>query len=440
MPAIKRPKILPTKFWIGLVIVVGIGAYFFGTISANGGGVGSWLGQSTEATSTTSGVDGKGGMPPKGTAESIDFQQFWDLWDALNRKFYKQPLDEKKMLYGAMSGLTAALGDPYTVFFEPTVAEEFSKSLEGKFEGIGAKIGIKEDQLQIIAPLPDSPAERAGLQAQDAILSINGTSTEGMPIERAVSLIRGDKGTTVTLTIGRIKTTKSANGKEVKEPATFDVPIVRDTIVVKSVRTKFLDGNIALIEISHFNADTTEEFAKAADLVLSKDVKGVIIDVRNNPGGFLDRATAVAGEWVGDAVVVKERRKGEIVDEYHGTGKSRLKDMPTVILVNGGSASASEIVAGALQDYGKAKLVGKKTFGKGSVQDYSELKDGTALKVTVADWLTPKERFINEIGIEPDFDVDRTEDDYNAGKDPQLDKALELLGAATSAEKTQTSN
>ncbi|MBU1907664.1 hypothetical protein KKF59_00850, partial [Patescibacteria group bacterium] len=202
----------------------------------------------------------------------------------------------------------------------------------------------------------------------------------------------------------------------------------------------FLDGNIALIEISHFNADTTEEFAKAADLVLSKDVKGVIIDVRNNPGGFLDRATAVAGEWVGDAVVVKERRKGEIVDEYHGTGKSRLKDMPTVILVNGGSASASEIVAGALQDYGKAKLVGKKTFGKGSVQDYSELKDGTALKVTVADWLTPKERFINEIGIEPDFDVDRTEDDYNAGKDPQLDKALELLGAATSAEKTQTSN
>jgi carboxyl-terminal processing protease len=432
MQTSKSPRTFSTKIWIAIIVLVGAGFYGLGAVSSDNGR--SLIANRTSSTSTQDGkIQGVGERPPQGTATTVEFQQFWELWQQLSQKFYKQPLDEKKMLYGAMSGLTAALGDPYTVFFEPQIAEEFSKSLEGKFEGIGAEIGIKDDQLKVIAPLPDSPADKAGLLAGDAILAINGTSTEGMTVEGAVMLIRGKGGTTVTLTIGRIKTTKDAKGKEKKEPSKFDVSIVRDTIVVKSVRTKFLDGNIAVIEINHFNTDTTEEFAKAADLVLSKEVKGVILDVRNNPGGFLDRATAVAGEWVGDNIVVTERRKGVIVDEYHGTGKSRLKGIPTVVLVNEGSASASEIVAGALQDYQVAKLVGKKTFGKGSVQDYSELRDGTALKVTVAEWLTPKGRFINNIGIDPDVTVERTEEDYHAGNDPQLNKAIELLGGPSAS-------
>ncbi|MBI4139002.1 S41 family peptidase [Candidatus Uhrbacteria bacterium] len=431
-----RSSAFATRYWILLLLVVGIGSYAVGARSA--GKPPGTDGASGTSTVQTVRVRGIGSRPPDGALQTVDFEQFWELWDLLKTKFYTQPLDEQKMLYGAMSGLTSSLDDPYTTFFEPAVAEEFSKSLEGKFEGIGAEIGIKQEQLQIIAPLPESPAARAGLLPGDAILFINGTSTEGMTVEEAVFHIRGKKGTTVTLTIGRVKVTKDDKGKEKRDASKFDVSIVRDTIVVKSVRTKIADGNISVIEISHFNSDTTEEFAKAADEALAKGAKGVILDVRNNPGGFLDRATAVAGEWVGDAIVVTERRKGVKVDEFHGTGKSRLRGIPTVVLVNEGSASASEIVAGALQDYGVAKLIGKKTFGKGSVQDYTELRDGTAVKVTVAEWLTPNGRFINEIGIDPDIVIERTEEDYHAGRDPQLDKAIELLGGTASTSSAPT--
>ena len=202
---------------------------------------------------------------------------------------------------------------------------------------------------------------------------------------------------------------------------------------MKSVTTEFLPNGIAVIGVNHFNTDTTDEFSKAVDAVLAKDVKGIILDMRSDPGGFLDRATAVAGEWVGDKVVVSERRQGKIVDEFHGTGDSRLKGIPTVVLVDEGSASAAEIVAGALQDYKMATIVGTKTFGKGSVQDYTDLADGTAVKITIAEWLTPNGRSINEIGITPDITVERTEEDINAQRDPQRDKAVELLtGNATS--------
>ncbi len=429
-------SMLSSKTWIIILLIVGVGSYAVGAHSSASGE--KAVAVVADGSNKSLNVFGIGDASPKGVADSIEFQQFWDLWSMLKSKYYKQPLDEQKMLYGAMSGMTAALGDPYTVFFEPVVAKEFSKSLQGKFEGIGAEIGIKENQLQIIAPLPESPAEKAGLLAGDAILFVNGTSTEGMSVEEAVILIRGDKGTTVVLSIGRITSNKDDKGKERKEAKKFDVSIVRDTIVVKSVRTKYLDGNIALIEISHFNEDTSDLFAAAADEVSAKGVKGIVLDLRNNPGGYLDRATAVAGEWVGDAVVVTELRKGVKVDEFHGTGKNRLKGIPTIVLVNEGSASASEIVAGALQDYGMAKLVGEKTFGKGSVQDYTELQDGTAAKITVAEWLTPKDRSINGIGIEPDVVVERTEEDFHAGRDPQLDKAVELLGGTVASPTAAT--
>ncbi|MFH1078473.1 MAG: S41 family peptidase [Patescibacteria group bacterium] len=410
-----------TRFWLVVTAVVAIVSFGVGIRIA------PTQADVEAGTGSTVQVRGIGSGAPSTISETIDFEQFWTLWDLLKTKYYKQPLDEQAMLYGAMQGLTASTGDPYTTFFEPAVAEEFTKSLEGKFEGIGAEIGIRDNQLRVIAPLPETPAAKAGLLPGDAIYLVDATSTEGMSVEEAVSIIRGPKGSTVTLTIGRGETTK-------------EIPIIRDEIVVKSVSVEMLKGtDIAVIRINHFNTDTTSEFSKAVDEAIDTGATGIILDMRSNPGGFLDRATDVAGEWVGDRPVVAERRQGVIVDTYHGSGSARLQGIPTVVLVDGGSASASEIVAGALQDYGVATIVGTQTFGKGSVQDYTELENGTAVKITIAEWLTPKGRSINEIGITPDIIVERTEEDFNAQRDPQQDKAVELLtsGKATPEARAQ---
>ncbi|MFH1620663.1 MAG: S41 family peptidase [Patescibacteria group bacterium] len=378
-------------------------------------------------------IRGLNSAAPKDVNLPADFKEFWDLWREIKTRYYKQPVDDKTLFYGAMQGLAASMGDPYTVFFEPKTANEFSQSLQGKFEGIGAEIGIKDEQLQIIAPLPDTPADKAGLRSGDAILTIDKTETVNMSVDRAVMLIRGNKGTPVVLGIGRITTEKDENGKERKKVDTFDVTILRDVITVKSVIVKYRDNGIALIEINHFNQDTIELFNAAVEEILTKDVKGIVLDLRNDPGGYLDRATYVASEWVGDKVIVIEKRQDKITDQYHGTGKARLKSIPTVVLVNEGSASASEIVAGALQDYGVAKVVGKKTFGKGSVQDYNEFPDNSAYKMTIAEWLTPNGRSINTVGIEPDIEVERTIENYNANRDPQYDKAIEIIGGKTTS-------
>jgi len=374
-------------------------------------------------------VAGIGSGAPADISETVEFDQFWELWRILKDRFYKQPLDDSALLYGAMQGMAQATGDPYTVFFEPVIAEEFQRSLEGKFDGIGAEIGIKNDQLQIVAPLAGTPAESAGLLPGDAILAIDGTDTVGMTVEEAVYLIRGIKGTTVVLSIGRFRNEQTEAGNESRVPLTFDVSIIRDTIVVSSVRLEFPEEGIAHVILTHFNSDTVQEFSEAIETARERDVTGIVLDVRNNPGGFLDRAISVAGGWVGSDVVVIEQRQGEIVDEFRGTGNGRLKGIPTIVLVNGGSASASEIVAGALQDYGLATIVGTQTFGKGSVQDYTELENGTAVKITVAEWLTPNGRSLNEVGITPDVVIERTEQDYHDDRDPQLDAAIEILRA-----------
>ncbi len=391
-------------------------------------------GASSAETLVSSGktVRGVGSLPDSGTlSEDIDFNQFWELWKLLQLRYYEDA-DEEQMFYGALKGLAGSMGDPYTNFFEPKSAKEFSDSIKGEFEGIGAEIGIRNNQLQIVAPLPDTPADRAGLRAGDAILQINGTSTADMSVNYAVSLIRGPKDTEVTLNIGRIKKTESVNeltGESVvlEEPEIFDVVIKRGLIQVESVRFSWLDDNIAKIQITNFNEDTSREFKKAVDEVLQKNPQGIILDLRNNPGGLLDRSISVAGEWTGSQVVVVERRKGKIIDEFRGTGSGKLKNIRTAVLINEGSASASEIVAGALSDYGLATLIGAKTFGKGSVQDYSEFNDGSAVKITIAEWLTPKGNSINETGIEPDIKVEYTLENYNDNTDPQLDKAVEFI-------------
>lgn len=388
-------------------------------------------GQHIGSSTTTGFVLGIGQAPPAGVAnQDVEFKEFWDAWNIIKDRYYQQPISDKTLFYGALKGMTEAMGDPYTDFFEPQGAEDFQNALSGKFYGIGAEIGLKDGAITVVAPLPDTPADKAGIKAGDMIAKIDGTETTNFTTEQAVSMIRGDKGTKVTLTIYRPSTKK-----------TFDLDIIRDEIQVKSVNLKWVEGkNIAIITVTNFNTDTKDLFDKAVDEAVRKDAKGVILDLRNDPGGFLDTAVYMAGEWVGDSVVVKERKAGKIFEELHGTGKKRLAGLPTVVLVNGGSASASEIVTGALQDYKAATVVGTKTFGKGSVQDYVNLKDGSAIKITIAEWLTPNERTINKTGLQPDVTVDMTNDDYEKLRDPQLDRAVGILtgeAPATSTTSTQ---
>lgn len=368
-------------------------------------------------------------VPSQKLADDIDFKRFWELWSILKEKYYQQPVKDRDLFYGAMGGMAQSLGDPYTTYFEPKVAQDFQESLQGKFEGIGAEIGSKDDSLQIIAPLPDTPASRAGLLAGDILIKINGEDTVGMTVEKAVSLIRGPKGTKVNLSVLR---------PSQKKPP-FDVTITRDVIKIKSVTWKMLPNQVALINLTNFNGDTSAAFKDTVREVIKKDPKSIILDLRNDPGGFLDTAIDVASYWVGEEPIVKERRQGKIIQEFNGTDKASLVGIPTIVLVNQGSASASEIVAGALQDYGKARLLGTKTFGKGSVQDYQTLSDGSAVKITIAEWLTPHERTINKTGLTPDVIVERTADDYEAKRDPQLDRAVELLTGVKAAAPTSTS-
>lgn len=424
-----------TIIWILVGLAVVVGSFFGGMFIGR-------LGNQAPSSNTApiANILGVGSSPQADALDEkdIQFSQFWELWKMLKTKYYEST-SEQKMFYGAMKGMAEALGDPYTSFFEPVTAKEFSDSLKGEFDGIGAEIGIRDGQLTVIAPLPDSPAEKAGLRAGDMILQIGTTSTEGMFTEEAVTLIRGKKGTTVKLKIGRMPEVKTVKGKAVQgTPEIKDYVITRDVIVVKSVRVSWPKDGYALVQITSFDEKTGTEFKDAIDKLLQKNPKGIILDLRNDPGGFLDKSTMVAGEWVGDKVVVSERRKGKIVDEFHGQGSGRLSGIPTVVLVNQGSASAAEIVTGALRDYGLATVIGMKTFGKGSVQDYSEFSDGSAVKITIAEWLTPKGTSINKTGIKPDIEVDKTIADYNENRDPQLDKALLWFTNPTAASASST--
>lgn len=355
--------------------------------------------------------------PANKLTQDVDFNLFWNVWDLLKKEYVdKEKLDDKKMFYGALKGLVDSVGDPYTVYLEPKLAKEFSNDLAGTFEGIGAEIGKKNDIITIIAPLADMPAEKAGLKSGDKIYAINGQSTAGLAVDEAVSKIRGPKGTEVILTIYR-------DGLE--KPRDFK--ITRQIILVKSVRTEAREDKIFVITITNFNDDTADLFKQAAQKAVEKNPKGLVLDLRNNPGGYLETAITVASEWIPKGVIVTEQFNPEKKNEYLNRGRARLKDFPTVVLVNQGSASASEIVAGALKDYKKATIVGKKTFGKGSVQTLEELKDSSSVKITVAKWLTPEGSNINEQGITPDIEVDLTPEDYDKSKDPQLAKAVEIL-------------
>lgn len=365
-------------------------------------------------------VNGKETKTPEWIKGDVDFEQFWAVWEKIQNEFVDKPVPEKKLFYGAIAGMVASLGDPYSIFMEPEDSQEFQRELKGSFEGIGAEIAVKNNQLMIVSPLAESPAERAGLKAGDKILFIDDLDTTGLTANEAVEKIRGPKGTTVTLTIWR--------GKETKERK---IAITRDTIKIVSASWKMEEKNgkkIAVIELSAFNEDTNSRLVKAINEILTSDAKGIVLDLRGNPGGYIDQAIDVASHWLSAGqTVVSERFADDEKQQHLASGKAELKSYKTIVLINGGSASASEIVAGALQDHKIATILGEQSFGKGSVQNLEDYADGSAVKLTVARWLTPNGTTIDKQGITPDVKVELTEDDFNKNLDPQMEKAMELL-------------
>ncbi|OGZ31995.1 MAG: hypothetical protein A2V69_00095 [Candidatus Portnoybacteria bacterium RBG_13_40_8] len=355
-----------------------------------------------------------------GKPEVIDFSLFWEALNKLEEIYVdSDKIDYQQMLYGAIEGMTNSLGDDYTVFMKPEKTESFMKSVSGddSFEGVGMELGIKGKVLTVVAPIEGTPAYKAGVKAGDKILKIGDKTTEGMQVEEAVSLIRGEKGTQVILTIVR---------KNLDQPKEFT--LTRDVIAVPVVRWEMLDNEIAYIKIYQFTSNLPSKFEDIVSEILKNNAKKIIIDLRNNPGGYLEVSNEIASWFIPkDKVVVREEfREGES-NEYKSRGYRSLQNFPITVLVNGGSASASEILAGALRDQKGIKLIGEKTFGKGSVQTLETFRDDSSLKITVAKWFTPNGTSIADEGLKPDIEIELTEEDIDADRDSQLDKAIEIL-------------
>jgi carboxyl-terminal processing protease len=349
----------------------------------------------------------------------VDFSLFWSAWNMIQQRFVdKTKMDIQKMVYGAISGMIDSLEDPYTVFMDPKDTKKFAADVKGSFEGVGMEIGIRNDQLQVVAPLEGTPAQKAGMKAGDKILAINGTSTAGMAVDRAVDLIRGPRGTKVILNVLR---------SDWNEPR--DIEITRATIDVPSLKWEMKEGDIAYIRLYQFSENASWDFSRAAIEILNSGAKRIILDLRNNPGGYLEVANDIAGWFLesGHPVTIEDFGGKQERNTYRAQGNSALMNYPLVVLINQGSASGSEILAGALRDNRGIKLIGEKSFGKGSVQEVEKLSDGSSLKITIAKWLTPKGESISEKGLEPDIKVELTEKDVEAGRDTQLEKAIEII-------------
>ena len=349
---------------------------------------------------------------------SVDFSLFWDAWNIIEKKYVNRfELNRQKMVYGAIVGMIDSLGDPYSVFMEPEDSKKFIDDMSGSFDGIGAEVGIRKEILTIISPLEGNPAQKAGLKPGDKILKIDDTLTGDLTLDEAVSLIRGEKGIGVTLLIFR------EEWEEAKE-----IKIIRDEIKIPIIKWEIKDNNIAYIQFYNFTENSASEFRKTINEILELQPNGIVLDLRNNPGGYLETAVDIASWFLpkGEIVIIEDFGNDKR-NEFTSKGYKVLEDMPTIILINEGSASASEILAGALRDIRGIKLVGQKSFGKGSVQQLEKLKGGSSVKITVAKWLTPSGISISEQGIVPDEEVEITLEDIDEMRDPQLDKALEML-------------
>jgi carboxyl-terminal processing protease len=356
-------------------------------------------------------------------SEQVDMTTFWKVWNTLNEKFVsasstKVVSDQDKM-YGAISGLVASQGDPYTVFFPPAEKQKFDESIEGVFEGVGMEVGIQNERLTVVAPLKDSPAQKAGIEKGDIIVSIDGVDATNMKVEEAISKIRGKGGTIVTLGIVKKDAEK-----------VIDIKVTREKINVPTVETETI-GNVFVIRLYSFGATAQSEFKTAIQEFVKSKKSRLILDMRGNPGGYLDAAVDISSWFlpVGKTVVSEDFGANSSPKVFRSKGYTLLGSNPKmIVLIDEGSASASEIVAGALKEQGVAQLVGQKTFGKGSVQELVDITDDTALKVTIARWLTPNGNSISLKGIIPDVEVKFDPELYKTSKqDTQLQKALELL-------------
>ena len=351
----------------------------------------------------------------EGLPSNLNYSSVEKVYDELRANFDGK-LEEEKLMDGLKKGLVQASGDPYTEYLPPKDAEDFEGQLNGTFEGIGALLGKNENgNVIIISPIDGFPAKKAGLQPRDVIVEINGEDALQLTTDQAVEKIRGPKGTTVKLRIIR----------DGKEDLTFD--IVREEINIPSVETKTLEGNIGYIKVSRFGDDTTTLTREAAEKLKAAGAKKVNLDLRGNPGGYLESAVDVSSLWLDNKIVLQEKRDGVVIKTYKSRGDAPLLGISTVVLIDEGSASASEIVAGALHDNKAATLMGVKSFGKGSVQQPQNLQNGAILKVTIARWFTPNGKNIDKEGIQPDQKVELSEEDFEAGRDPQLDAAVQKL-------------
>ncbi len=375
-----------------------------------------------------------GKNPSKVSTQSLDFSLFWDVWDRVAKGFInKKNIDSQKMIYGAIGGMVASLGDPYTVFLPPDQNKEAKDDLGGLFEGIGAQLGVKDKKIVVISPLKDSPADKSGLKPGDWIVKVDGQETIDWTLPQAVNKIRGSKGSDVLLSVLHKDASKSS-----------DIKVTRDTIQVSSVDFQIKpdecsDGenlpkckSVIYLRLSQFGDKTADEWTKAVDNISKKlagdknrQIKGLVLDVRNNPGGYLTGAVFIASEFLNEGTVFVQEYADGRRQNFSVNRQGKLMNIPMVVLINKGSASASEIVAGALQDRSRAKLIGETSFGKGSIQEAQDLSGGAGVHITVAKWLVPSGKWINGEGISPDMKIEN--DESKPDEDLQLQKAVDSL-------------
>ena len=352
--------------------------------------------------------------------EDLDFSLFWEAWKTLEDRFVEPDKFEntRSLIYGAITGMIKSLEDPYTTFLDPQESKVFSEDIAGKFEGVGMEIGMRKGELVVIAPLEGTPAQKAGLRAGDRIIRIDGESALDITVDEAVRLIRGPEGTDVVLTISR---------EEWDDPR--DITVTRGVIEIPSLKWELKEEDVAYIKIYHFTQKASLDFNEIAIDILNSSAKRIVLDLRNNPGGYLEVAQDIAGWFLERGEIVAIEDFGGKIDsvEYLAKGPARFSDYPLVCLINGGSASGAEILAGALRDNRGTIIIGERSFGKGSVQELVEMSDGSNLKITIAKWLTPEGKSISDVGLEPDIEIEMTEEDYEQERDPQLDRAIEAV-------------
>ena len=355
--------------------------------------------------------------PSGSTPEEYEelFAPFWETWEIVHKEYVDQPVNDRELMQGAIEGMLNALGDRHTSYMSPEEFEQANESLEGEYEGIGAWVDITGDYVEIISPMRGSPAAEAGLQPNDKVIGVNGEDVTGVPGDLVLNQILGPAGTDVTLTIER-------------NSETFTVTITRRNIVVPTVESEMLEDNVAYVALYTYGENTTEQLQQSLNELLEQDPDGLILDLRDNGGGYLNTAIQVVSEFIGNGVVMYEQYGDGETYNYEAIPGGLATEIPLVVLVNGGTASASEITAGAIQDKQRAPLVGTTTYGKGSVQTWIELEDNAGgVRVTIARWLTPDGRQISGEGLEPEYVVEMTAENFEQGLDPQLDKAIEVL-------------